>query len=338
MRFFFLLFTFLFITRIVFSQNLFETNDHILKFESNNITLDKEKKINEIKKNSFQKILNNILTKEDFKKLNSNNISFINKFILNLKIINNNYYSIVTVNYNRDLIINYLINNKISFVDYLPEKFLIIILEQNSIKNNLLSKDNNFYIYLNDEDNILIKNLFKIPSLDYNDRYLFNINNFLKNNYDQNNKLNIKYKTDYQILVHSILKDNYFNNQVFLFYDNNKKLILNNKTKKLNYEIFFNLVANYSMDAWKNFNKIDTSIISKINCKIDINNIYELKYVRSILKKNNTVKNFNLKTIKFNNNTYQISFFGNLDIFTHSLERDRLKLFVNDNSCSIKLI
>ena len=58
------------------------------------------------------------------------------------------YFSNVSINYNKKLIIDYLVGNKISFVDYLPNNFLIIILEQNNILDNLLSKDNNFYKYL----------------------------------------------------------------------------------------------------------------------------------------------------------------------------------------------
>ena len=34
------------------------------------------------------------------------------------------------------------------------------------------------------------------------------------------------------------------------------------------------------------------------------------------------VKNFNLKTIKLNENIYQILFFGNINIFINLLEKD----------------
>ena len=150
MKLLFILLFFIFLSKTGFSLNLFETDEFTLKFQSLNVVLDKEKKINEIKIKSFKQILTNILTKKDFNKINTNNILFINSFILNLKInnekiINNNYYSIVKVNFNEHLIVDYLIDNEIGFVDYLPSKFLILILEQNNIKNHLLSKDNNFY-------------------------------------------------------------------------------------------------------------------------------------------------------------------------------------------------
>ena len=97
MRLIFIILYLTFLSKVGFSQDIFKTNDHILKFESNNITLDREKNINEIKIKSFNNILSNILSSEDFKNINTANILFINNFILNVKInnekiIKNNYY------------------------------------------------------------------------------------------------------------------------------------------------------------------------------------------------------------------------------------------------------
>ena len=55
-------------------------------------------------------------------------------------------------------------------MDYFPKKILLIILEKNNINNYLFSKNNNYYSfyikkYLNDD-------IFKIPNLDINDRFL----------------------------------------------------------------------------------------------------------------------------------------------------------------------
>ena len=339
---FYLLFLLLF-TKIGFSQDLFETNKYILKFESNNITLDKEIKINKIKIKSFKKILSKIVTIKDFEKINIFDISIINNFILNLKInnekiVNNNYYSEVSLNYSKESIIDYLILNKISFVDYLPNKFLIIILEENNIKYKLLSKDNNFYKFLNINNNNLFENFFLLPALDHNDRYIFNKNNFESDNFIQNHKLNDKYKAEYQILVHSIKENNSYNNRVFLFYDNKKYEVFTSKTNKLDYKNFFNKIKIRSLDKWKNLNKIDTSIVNSLDCIIIINNIHELRYVRNKLQSNSIIKYFNLKTIKLNKNIYEIIFFGNINIFINSLEIDRMKLIIKDKSCSIELI
>ena len=326
-----------------FSQNLFQTNEHFLKFNSNNITLVKEKKINEIKIKSFKKILTNILTQDDIKIINTNDIFFINNFILNIKInnekiINNNYFSEVSINYDKKLITEYLIKKKIGFVDYLPDNFLLIILEQDSIKYNLLSKENNFYKHLTSINKSNTKDFFLMPNLDHNDRFIYDKNNFLNDTFFQNNKLNNKYGTTYQVLIHSIKKNGFFENKVFLYFDNEKHLAYENKSHIMNYNNFFNQLKLNILDKWIELNKIDTKNLNFLNCKININNISELSYVRNKLKTNIIVKNFNLKTIKLNENTYQISFFGNINIFINSLLRDRMKLFMVDNSCNIKLI
>lgn len=342
MRLIFIILYIIFSSNIGITQELFKSNKYILTFNSNNISLDKEVKINEIKVKAFKKILTNILSKNDLELINISNILFINNFILNLKInnekiVNNNYFSEVTINFNKYLIIKYLINNKISFVDFLPNKFLIIILEQNSINDNLLSKENNFYKYLilNKEK---MNEFFLTPKLDHNDKYIYNKENFLGDNFDKNNKLNDKYNTNYQILVQSINLDGYYNIKVYLYYNNNKYLALDSKTDNLNYEFFFKSIKFNILEKWKELNKIDVKIINSLDCKININNISELSYVRKKLEKNIMIKSFNLKTIRLNENIYQILFFGNISIFINSLKRDRLKLFIDNNSCNIKFV
>ena len=65
MKLIFIILYLTFLSNSGFSQDIFKTNDHILKFESNNITLDREKNINEIKIKSFKNILSNILSSSD---------------------------------------------------------------------------------------------------------------------------------------------------------------------------------------------------------------------------------------------------------------------------------
>ena len=139
----------LLITKCLSANTIFETSEYELNFSSNNINLIKENKINEIKIKSFQSLIKKILTKQNHKKINFNDINFINLFILNYKInnekiINNNYYAKIKVNFNEKLIINYLIENKIEFINKIPNKFLLIILEQNDLNTYLLSDENKY--------------------------------------------------------------------------------------------------------------------------------------------------------------------------------------------------
>jgi len=343
MRLIYIILLILITSKIAFSENLFETSKYILKFDSNNISQIKEKKIDEIKIKSFKNILKKILTNQNYRILNSNDISFVNKFILNIKInnekiINNNYYSEIRINFNIDLIFDYLINKKIKYIDHSPQKFLIIIFEQKEIKSYLLSKENNFYKYLINSTNESFNEIFLIPKLDYNDRYLFNKNHFINDTFNQNNLLNKKYNTKYQVLIDSSIESNYFVNKVYLFYENEKHLIYDNKIHKLNYEDFFTEISLRSLDKWKQINQIDITVVNTLECKISINNYNELVYVRNLIQSNRIVKSLSLKSIKLNENLYQIIFFDNINHFMNSLTKDRLRLEIYNKTCHIKLI
>ena len=343
MRIIYILFLILLITKISFSNDIFETNVYELNFSSNDINLVKEKKINEIKIKSFKSLIKKLLTDENIKRIKLNDINFVNTFILNYKIknekiINNNYYSKIKINFHEDLIIHYFIENHIQFIDKIPDKFLIIIFEQNNLHNYLLSKENNYYKFLIKSTNTSFNKYFLIPNLDYNDRFLFNKYHFENDVFQNNNLINKKYKTEYQILINSIRSKNLIINDVFLFHDNNKYFVTKIPIKNLDYENLFNNILSSTLNKWKILNQIDTSLYSMLECEININNIYELSYVRNLLKSNKWIDNLILKSIELNKNLYQISFIGNIDSFKNSLQKDRLNLFFNNNTCNIKLI
>ena len=107
-----------FISSNSLSKDLFETKEYELNFFSNNITKQKDENINKIKTKSFKLILEKILINKNYQIiLKDIDVSFVNKFILNIKvndekIINNNYYSKIKINFNKNLIIDYLIKKK----------------------------------------------------------------------------------------------------------------------------------------------------------------------------------------------------------------------------------
>ena len=232
------------LSKSLFSKTIFDTLEYELNFSSNNINLTKERKINEIKIISFKNLVEKILTKKNQKKINLNDINFINSFILNYKInnekiINNNYYANIKINFNEKLIINYLITNKIECINKTPNKFLVIILQQNDLNTYLLTNENNYYQYLNNTINEEFNKHLKIPNLDFNDRFIFNENDFKNNVFKQNNILNKKYGTEYQILINSINKNNVIVHDVYMFYENQKYFVSSIPIENLNYDKFF---------------------------------------------------------------------------------------------------
>ena len=88
----------------------------------------------------------------------------------------------------------------------------------------------------------------------------------------------------------------------------------------------------------ENIEKKIRSLLNELECKININNISELHYVRSLLKSNILVQNLTLKSIELNNNLYTILFVGDIENFKNSLELSRLNLFYQNDLCNIKLV
>ena len=106
----------------------------------------------------------------------------------------------------------------------------------------------------------------------------------------------------------------------------------------MNYENLFNNILLKTIDKWKEINQINTASTNLLECKININNINELRYVRSLLKSNILIQSLALKSIELNNNIYSIFFVGDIEDFKNSLVLNRLNLFFHDNLCNIALV
>ena len=198
-------------------------------------------------------------------------------------------------------------------------------------------KKNNYYKFFISNE-LEYKNNFLIPNLDYNDRYILNKINYKSDLSNKIQKLNIKYKTEYTVLITSNKINNIYNIKAFLFNKNNKFLIYEKKIDKLDYKKLFFDIYNNSFDKWKQINETNTSYTNTIDCKIIINNIEELKFVTNLLNSNKIIKNLELKSIRLNENIYKITYFGKTIVFTNSLEKFRLKLMIRNNLCNVKII
>ena len=194
MRIFLLIIILIFYNKILYSKDLFSTSFYDIEFESSNIENDKITKIAEIKTKSFRDILHSTLEDNEFKNMSTFlSEDFINTFIQNIiindeKIINNKYISKIKINYDKGKIVNFFRNKKIPYVEYYPNNFLLIIYEEDEINQNLFTNNNNFYSYF--KKNIHPNNnIFKIPNLDLNDRYILNINDIKNLDIKKNKKI-----------------------------------------------------------------------------------------------------------------------------------------------------
>ena len=326
--------------KYVYSNNLFDTSIHDVNFISNNIENTKIIKINEIKKKSLLNILKKTLSNEKYDELLTYlSDDLINSFIKNViindeKIISNKYFSRIKINFNKKKIVEFYRKKNIPYVEYYPEKFLLIIYEEDEISENLFTKNNNFYFYYN--QNIETNSLFKIPNLDINDRFILKKEHIKNRDYEKISKFSKKYKLEEIIIV--IAKSNSKKTSFELILLSEEKII--EKKFLLNqheYETFFKILKSETLNIWKIINSIQNNSINMINCKINYFNNLELKEIRKNLNNISIIQNLNIKSLSFKNIEYDIYFYGNLKILNNIFKMNKLDLNESKNQCVIRL-
>ena len=179
---------------------------------------------------------------------------------------------------------------------------------------------------------------FVTPNLDINDRYIIKKEDFLSKKIKNYEQLVNKYKYKNILLVHSISNLNSININSYVYKNNNFELIDNVYFSEIDYELFFNNLHKKTLNYWKNNNIVDSSKITNLTCRIKTLNLIELKKIKEIIKNNNIVKNINPESISYNNSTYNLLYYGNLNILINSLYKDKLELNSYKDKCSIKIL
>ncbi len=330
----------LIIQKNVYSENLFDTSFFNIEFTSSNIENDKIEVIKKIKYESGISIFKKILNEEDFIKI-SNNITeeIINTFIKNIvindeKIINDKYISNIKINFHKNKIVEFLRFNKLPYVEYYPDKFLLIFYEQEEIGNNLFTRNNNYYKYF--ISNLMNNDFFKIPNLDINDRYILKEEDILNKNYFKINKFSKKYNSNENLVVISKINNNKKSYELILYSDGNilQKQFQYNKNEM---KLFFEILQNETLNLWKKLNQIQNYKINILNCKIYYFNLLELKEIRKNLNNISAIKNLNIKNLEYKNIEYDIHYYGNIKILSKILQLNKLKINYSKNSCVIRL-
>ena len=324
----------------LYSNNLFDSTFYNVEFISDNIEDTKIKKINEIKKETILSIFKKILIDDEYQKQQSIlSDDLINTFIKNIiindeKIINNKYFSKIKINFNKNKIVEYFRRNQISYNEYYPDKFVLIIYEENELNSNLFSKNNTFYSYINERINEY--NYFLVPNLDINDRFIIKKEDLVNKDYKKLNKFSIKYNTNDVIILFAKIKKKLASYKLIIYSDGKfyeKKLLLD----EYDLDSFFKILENESLDLWKKNNKIQNTSLNILNCNINYYNMSELKEIRNRLKNVSIIKDLNITSLAYKDIEYQISFYGNNNILIKILEFNKLKINKSEENCIIRL-
>ena len=340
MKYFVLIILILLLNKNVYSSDLFETSFFDVEFTSKNIQEDKKKEIKKIIKESLSSILKKSLDFNYYNEVNNYlTDDLINTFIKNIivnneKIINEKYISKIKINFDKKRIVEFFRNNDIPYVEYHPDKFLLIIYEKDEITDRLFSKNNNFYIYF--KQNFNEDYLFKIPNLDINDRFILKKEDLINRNFDKVIPFSNKYNISETIIVFNKKTKNKFIYDLVLFSNGDyieKKLQFN----EFQIDKFYQILENESLDLWKKINQIQNNSLNLINCNVGYFNMSELKQIRTNLNYVSVIKDLSIKSLSYKNIEYDISYYGNIDIFSKILNLNQLYIKKSENSCIIRL-
>lgn len=323
-----------------YSYNLFETKFYEVEFISNNIEDEKSNYISNIKRKSILEIFKNTLVVDDNNKI-SNILSedLINTFIKNIiiedeKIINNKYIAKIKINFDKKKIINFFREKEIPYVEFSPNKFLLIIYEEDKINKNLFSKNNSYYQYF--DKNNYEDSIFKIPNLDLNDRYILKKDDLINKNNIKINKFAKKYELN-DLAIVLVNKNNQIPDIHFIFYSENQYVEKNFSINNYDYKNFFEILSSESLDSWKKINKIQNKSLNSINCEINYFNMLEIKEIRNKLDQISIIQTLDIKSISYKKIEYEIYYFGDFKIFYKLLNFNQLILDNKKNNCKIRL-
>jgi hypothetical protein len=326
------------VSDLLANESVYDSGFFEIKIVNQQISNAKLREIEKVKILSLERILNNILTKENLRLLkksinidNEINPLFKNLIIENEFIYSNNYNALIKVNFDIGGIIDLLRRYKINYTDIKSDEILFVISKEDDLTKEGLSSNNILYEKLKITKFGLL-NLI-IPDLSKNDRFILPYEKILKKNIKAFKKISKKYNTNYT-LVANIYSNNDFDLSIF---DDDKNTFTD--IKKINSRMNLNLYTDFLFSAdswWKEINEIDNSKENNLSCYLKYISMSELNFINNKINSITQVKKFILKKIELGNNLYYMTFFGNLDQLSSKLIRYNILIKKNnDNICFI---
>jgi len=287
-------------------------------------------------KNSFEKLVANIIRKENQKELFSTDLKTIKSLVSHYKIVDEeileNKYSIkLNVTFDRDLVSRFLQKKNISYSEIKKLEIVVYpVMIQNSelevfLKNNFFQEWNDEEYFENisfvlpienlDDIDFIKKNLNKLEEIDLSrlvDNYEIRNSAILILRYDER-VLNIFLKTNLEGIKKS--KTIYFKPE-----DLEKKEVRSSIIKKLKTHI---------NELWKEENLIDTSTPSYLTVNTLINDSKSLKKVIDNIKNVGLIESYNIEQLDNKSAKIKVKFFGKIKNLQNSF---------TDNGFDFKII
>ncbi|MDA7552134.1 hypothetical protein N8747_00690 [Candidatus Pelagibacter sp.] len=305
--------------------------------EQFDLNFNKEKVFDTAFSKAFKQLISMIITTDDQKKIEKTSLSTIKKLIDSFvvsdeKFINNEYYAIFDVNFNKKDILKFFEKNNI--FPSIPKKLnvlLIPVLIDIEQENLVLFNENSIYRNWNTDlkDHHLLK--YVLPTEDLEDIQILKKNiklvedynfNEITSKYDLNDFIVvIVYKNKNQIKILSKIKliDSYK-----IFNKNYDNLDLSNNDLL---QLLINDLKDDYDDSWKKLNRINTSIKLPLTISLSSNDYDKIQLFENTLDNLDLVSSFNIVSFSNNKIIYRIIYNGPPDKFI--LDMDRKNLFLN---------
>ncbi len=331
------------------TQNLFSSTD---TFTVDNIevigTINdqnyKNRQLETAFRKGFEKLILNIVKKEDQKELLSTDLKTIKLLLSNYRIVEENtqgnkYKLITDITFDRNIVSQFLFKKNISYAEV---KKLEIIIYPILISNSELSmfSKNKFFEEWNENEDFENIN-FVLPVEDVEDI------DFIKKNLSVLEEIDLNRIVDnYEIRNSAILIFRYDNKKLNAFMKTNLEGV--KKAKKINFEkeelenkeSRNNIIKNakyYINELWKEENLIDISVPSYLVVNTKIKDPSSLEKIIKTMKKISLIENYIVQELDNKSAKIKIKFFGKIQNLQNSFLRNGIEFKIIDDKWNLNL-
>ena len=331
------------------TQNLFSSTD---TFTVDNIevigTINdqnyKNRQLETAFRKGFEKLILNIVKKEDQKELLSTDLKTIKLLLSNYRIVEENtqgnkYKLITDITFDRNIVSQFLFKKNISYAEV---KKLEIIIYPILISNSELSmfSKNKFFEEWNENQDFENIN-FVLPVEDVEDI------DFIKKNLSVLEEIDLNRIVDnYEIRNSAILIFRYDNKKLNAFMKTNLEGV--KKAKKINFEkeelenkeSRNNIIKNakyYINELWKKENLIDISVPSYLVVNTKIKDSSSLEKIIKIIKKITLIENHIVQELNSDSAKIKIKFFGKIQNLQNSFIRNGVEFKILHDEWNLNL-
>ena len=292
----------------------------------------------------FQKLIKNIIRKEQQRELLSTDLETINSLISSYRILEetvlqDTYNIKYLVKFNRSSVEKFLRNKNVSYSQIKKLNIIIYPILVNNSELQVFSK-NKFFEEWNKEENFENIN-FILPVENLDDL------NFIRNNIDDLEEINMSKLVDnYEIKNSAILILRYDENKLNIFLKT--KLFNTTKVKKIDFNLddmnkiearsdIILKLKNYIHELWKEENLIDISAPSYLTVNTSIQDNSSLTKIIQRIKNISLIDNYTIEEISNESVKIKIKFFGKIKNLKDGFESNGIEIKIIHNEWNLYL-